>query len=239
MEHCVHKYLYDFVITNHILTPFQSGFVQGDSTTYQLIHTYHAFCESVDNGKEVRTVFCDISKAFDRVWHRGLLHKLSGTGCSDKIIRWFQVIFRVGSNVSFSMDKPLIGPPFRQEYLRGPLLGPFYSLYTYNDIVSDIGCQIRLFADNTSLYIVVGSPPTAANFLNSGLCAITKSANNRLVTFNASKTVSMTISRKTNSPHLALKQAKVNPKSLFEQSCSTPVTNATYENSRQSIHWFE
>ena len=28
------------------------------------------FCEAVDNGKEVRTVFCDISKAFDRVWHK-------------------------------------------------------------------------------------------------------------------------------------------------------------------------
>ena len=62
MERCVHKYLYNFVITNHILTPFQSGFVQGDLTTYQLIHTYHAFCESVDNGKEVRTVFCDIEQ---------------------------------------------------------------------------------------------------------------------------------------------------------------------------------
>ena len=34
MERCVHKYLYTFVITNHILTPFQSGFVQGDSTSY-------------------------------------------------------------------------------------------------------------------------------------------------------------------------------------------------------------
>ena len=69
MERCVHKYLYlyNFVITNPILTPFQGGFVQSDSTRYQLIHTYYAFCESVDNGKEVRTVFRDISKAFDNL----------------------------------------------------------------------------------------------------------------------------------------------------------------------------
>ena len=50
MECCVHKYLYDNVISNHILTPLQSGFVQGDSTTYRLLHTYHQFCEAVDNG---------------------------------------------------------------------------------------------------------------------------------------------------------------------------------------------
>ena len=67
MERCVHKHLYNYVVSHQLLTPFQSGFVQGDSTTYQLLHTYHTFCEAVDSGKEVRAVFCDISKAFDRV----------------------------------------------------------------------------------------------------------------------------------------------------------------------------
>ena len=52
------------------------------------------FCEAVDNGKEVRAVFCDISKAFDRVWHKGLLHKLYGIGCSGKVLSWFLVIFQ-------------------------------------------------------------------------------------------------------------------------------------------------
>ena len=66
--------------------------------------------------------------------------------------------------------------------------------------MSDIGCPIRLFADDTSLYIVVDSPPTAANFLNADLCAITNWVNNWLVPFNASRNVSMTISRKANPP---------------------------------------
>ena len=69
---------------------FQSGFIQGDSTTYQLINLYDSFCEAVDNGKEVRVVFLDISKAFDRVWHRGLLHKLHSVGISDHILKWFE-----------------------------------------------------------------------------------------------------------------------------------------------------
>ena len=66
LERCVHKELYNYINEHRLLTPFQSGFVPGDSTTFQLLHIYHMFCKAVDSGKEVRVVFCDISKAFDR-----------------------------------------------------------------------------------------------------------------------------------------------------------------------------
>ena len=40
---------------------------QTNKQTNQLLHTYHTICEAVDKGKEVRAVFCGISKVFDRV----------------------------------------------------------------------------------------------------------------------------------------------------------------------------
>jgi len=58
----------------------QSGFVTVDSTINQLTYLYHTFCEALDSGKEVRVVFCDVSKAFDRVWHTGLVAKLEAVG---------------------------------------------------------------------------------------------------------------------------------------------------------------
>ena len=61
MERCVHKHLYNYISQNNLLTPIQSGFISGDSTTNQLLNIYHMFCEAVGNGKEVRVVFCDIS----------------------------------------------------------------------------------------------------------------------------------------------------------------------------------
>ena len=67
MERCVHKHLFTYISRNNLLTPFQSGFIPGDSTTNQLLHIYHMFCEANDNGKDVSVVFCGISKAFDRV----------------------------------------------------------------------------------------------------------------------------------------------------------------------------
>ncbi|XP_060553019.1 uncharacterized protein LOC132714232 [Ruditapes philippinarum] len=54
-----------------------------------LVSIYNTFCQALDVGKEVRAVFCDISKAFDRVWHRGLLYKLKLTGVADQLLDWF------------------------------------------------------------------------------------------------------------------------------------------------------
>ena len=198
MERCVHKYLYNYVISNHILTPLQSGFVHGDSTTYQLLHTYHQFCEAVDNGKEVRAVFCDISKAFDRVWLKGLLHKLRGIGCSEKKLLWFSSYLsdrrqRVVLNGIFSDWMAVFaGVP------QGSILGPSLFLIFINDIVKCIGASISLFADDTSLYILLDLPDQAAIILNTDLKTISDWANSWLVAFNESKTLSVIFSRKSN-----------------------------------------
>ena len=64
-ERLVFKYLYNHLRDNNILTSSQSGFIPGDSTVNQLTYLYDTICRALDNGKEVRAVFCDISKAFD------------------------------------------------------------------------------------------------------------------------------------------------------------------------------
>ena len=60
---------------NNILTEYQSGFLPSDSATNQLTYLYYKFCEVIDSGQEIRAVFCDISKAFDKVWHIGTITK--------------------------------------------------------------------------------------------------------------------------------------------------------------------
>ena len=79
MERCIFKYVHNFLLKNILITKFQSGFRPGDSTVNQLISISNDFGKAIDDGKETRIIFCDISKAFDRVWHKGLLYKLKKT----------------------------------------------------------------------------------------------------------------------------------------------------------------
>ena len=57
---------------------------------------------------------------------------------------------------------------------QGSILGPLLFLLFINDIVTDIGSNIRLFADETSLYIIFDNPTTAAELLNLDLEKIIK-----------------------------------------------------------------
>ena len=81
---------------------------------------------------------------------------------------------------------------------QGSILGPLLFLLFINDIVHDICSTICLFADNTSLFIIVEDPITAAACLNNDLDKISQWAATWLVTFNPSKTESLLISGKTN-----------------------------------------
>ena len=89
-ERTVFKHLYNHLHTNNLLSAFQSGFIPDDSTVNQLTYLYHTYCEALDSGKKVRAVFCDISKAFDRVWHAGSLYKLEAAGVIGEVLNWFK-----------------------------------------------------------------------------------------------------------------------------------------------------
>ena len=75
-ERIVFKNIYNFLIDNNLLYKYQSGFLPHHSTVFQLIDIFHNICQAFDINMFSCIVFCDVSKAFDRVWHKGLLFKL-------------------------------------------------------------------------------------------------------------------------------------------------------------------
>ena len=197
-ERLVFKHLYNHLQTYNLLSSLQSGFTPGDSTVNQLTYLYNTFCQALDSGKEVWVVFCDISKAFDRVWHAGLLLKLEAAGVTGQVLVWFKSYLT-------NRKQRVVLPGAVSDWIfihagvpQGSILGPLLFLVYINDIVLDIGSNIRLFADDTSVYIVVDDSVTAAACINADLGRITQWAAKWLVTFNPPTTESMLISRKLN-----------------------------------------
>ena len=200
-EKIVFKHVFNFFRENLIISAHQSGFIPGDSTVNQLLVLYHQLCLAVDKQKEVRIVFLDISKAFDKVWHSSLLHKLRKAGITGNLFHWFSDYLQnrsqrvVINGQSSSWGSVLAGVP------QGSVLGPLLFLIFINDIVDIVRSEIKMFADDTCLYLTVENPLIASETLNSDLSDIEQWSNDCLVTFNAQKTESMLISRKTKSPN--------------------------------------
>ena len=86
-ERLLYDEMFNFFITNHHISTNQSGFKPGDSCINQLLSIIHRIYASLDGGYEIRGVFLDILKAFDKVWHEGLIFKLEQNEISGWLLR--------------------------------------------------------------------------------------------------------------------------------------------------------
>ena len=99
-------------------------------------------------------MFCDVSKAFGRVWHAGLIRKLRAAGISGNLLNWFVSYLEnrrqcvVISGVQSEWNFISAGVP------QGSILGPLLFLLYINDIVNEIGSNICLFADDASFFVI-------------------------------------------------------------------------------------
>ena len=92
LEKLIFDSRYPHLNTNCLLIPNQSGFRPGDSTVNQLLSIVHSIFTAFDCNPtlDVRSVYLDISEAFDRVWHQGLIYILSHCGVSGKLLTLMQ-----------------------------------------------------------------------------------------------------------------------------------------------------
>ena len=197
LEKIIFKYLYNYLDSFQILTKFQSGFRPKDSTVNQLLEIYHTIIENLDKKKEIKFIFCDISKAFDKVWHDGLLYKLKKYGIDGNLFTWFESYLSnrkqrvINEGQKSTWEDTQAGVP------QGSVLGPYLFLLYVNDIVENVKCNIRLFADDTSLFTVIENADSIT-LLDEDLYNIAKWSDQWCIILNPSKTKSMTFTRLDN-----------------------------------------
>ena len=167
LEKIVFDQVYYYLNSHNLVSKNQSGFRPGDSTIYQLISITSNIYESFEKYDETRAVFLDISKAFDKVWHEGIIYKLKCNGISGNLLNFFENYLhnryqRVVLNGTDSNWKRLhAGVP------QGSVLGPLLFLVYINDLTDNISSHMRLFADDSSLFTrVEGVQQTQEKIVN-------------------------------------------------------------------------
>ena len=95
-ERLIFNEMFGFFIENDLISQHRSGFKLGDSCISQLLYITHEIYQSLDEGFDVRSVFLDICKAFDKVWQDGLSLKLKQNGISGNVLNLLSNFLRNG-----------------------------------------------------------------------------------------------------------------------------------------------
>ena len=86
----IFKYIFNHILWHKYIHKLQSGFLPGYSTSHQLVVIYHCIMTAFENQTPLSLTLCDVSKAFDHVWIRGLIYKLEKYGMRGYILEWLK-----------------------------------------------------------------------------------------------------------------------------------------------------
>ena len=151
-EKLVNKRIVDHLEKCGLFSDFQYGFRSSQSTADLLTAAPDRTARAFNRSGATQAVALDISKAFDRVWHAGLLHKLKSYKISG------QIFGLISSFLSNKQLRVVLDGKSSQEYPvnagvpQGSILGPTLFLLYINDLPDDVICDITIYADDTTLY---------------------------------------------------------------------------------------
>ncbi len=201
LEHIIHSHIMKHLEQHHILTDHQHGFRAKRSTETQLIQTIHDISKSLDEKKSVDMAILDFTKAFDKVPHKRLIHKLKHYGITGPISSWINSFLtgrtqQVVINGSKSTSTQVIsGVP------QGTVLGPLLFLLYINDLPDNLSSTVRLFADDCLLYSPIKTDQDTS-VLQNDLLKLEKWQHTWLMKFNPTKCYTMTIASRKPTPNL-------------------------------------
>ena len=213
-----------------LFSDFQYGFRSSRSTADLLTVVSDRIARAFNRSGTTRAVALDISKAFDRVWHAGLLHKLKSYGISGQILGLISSFLsnrrlRVVLDGKSSQEYPVnVGVP------QGSILGPTLFLLYINDLPDDVICDIAIYADDTTLYSKCDRASDLwqqlelASELESDLQDTVDWGKKWLVNLNAGKTQLFSFDRSNNNGFIDVKMVR----SILEEKSSFKMLGLTF-----------
>ena len=204
LEKLIHKRLYSFLTSQHIISDRQYGFRPKLSTSDALCTFLSDTYTHLNSQHFTTAAFLDLSKAFDTIKHSILFHKLHNygiRGASLNLIKSYltnRTQYCVISNIhSNTIQLPPYGVP------QGSVLGPlFYLIYT-NDICNAIShASLIQFADDTTLYCSGPNLTDLRTNITSDLTRLVSYFSSNSLQLNLSKTNYMIIKPKASTTNI-------------------------------------
>ena len=198
LEKVIHLRIISYLEVSSPIASNQWGFLPGRSTTRALLSAVHHWMGEMEEGKEIATVFFDLTKAFDSVPHRQLITKLKTIGLDERLILWITDYLTnrhqsVVLNGEASTPLPVIsGVP--QGSVLGPLLFLMY-INDINDLSLSTGSKLVMYADDILLYRAISSEDDYT-LLQQDVDALGVWSLLNHLSFNTSKYKTMVLSRK-------------------------------------------
>ena len=138
--------------SENVLCPQQHGFRKAHSCETQLLEFFEDVSSSLDSGKSSDIIVMDFAKAFDRVNHSLLIHKLSHFGIRGIVNRWIKDFLSQRSQTVVVEGEKSSPVSVQSGVPQGSVLGPSLFLLYINDLPDRVSSTSRLFADDTLLH---------------------------------------------------------------------------------------
>jgi len=195
MERFVFDWLYDFLKNHSPLHSSQHGFQQSQSCVSQLLEYFNDITLSLSNRLCIDVVYLDFSKAFDKISHQLLIHKLKHRHVPKQLLEWIVSFLHcrrqrvvIGGNAS-------TWAPVTSGVPQGSVLGPLLFNIFIDDIDDVLHTEVKIkkFADDTKLYIIYNAADNvqAVSKLQTSLDAVLAWCDQWLMQLNISKCTTM------------------------------------------------
>ena len=157
MEHILYSKIMSHLSNHKVLSDYQHGFREKRSCETQLLLTTNDFANVLNDGGQIDSILLDFSKAFDKVDHEKLCHKLDHYGIRGIHLQWITSFLSDRTQQVIVNGKSSSFAPVKSGVPQGTVLGPLLFLVYINDLPLNVNSKVRLFADDAYLYRTITS----------------------------------------------------------------------------------
>ena len=190
IEKLMFKQINKFIEKHNIMYDYQFGFRKDHSTTLAIMEICENIIDTLNKGSYIAGLYLDLSKAFGTVDHKILLYKLEQYGIRGTPLTWFNSY--LSNRLQYNLVNGTKSDTMNIRYgvPQGSVLGPLLFLLYTNDMPNCLpeNHKMRLFADDSNIFISSHSPKALKNELKMAVECILKWLGDNKLTVNLSKT---------------------------------------------------